>query len=599
MQSQSDKEVQGYAERDNLFLLKQMWPYIKPYRKHLLIVFLSLPFVSFFNAVQPFLFKQAIDLFTTKQYLVEDLWHHPLFFPGILAISAIIATALQIIQNLTVQTIGQRFVASIRDKLFRHLQSLSIDFFEKTQTGKLLTRLTSDLEALSETLSSGLVGASNDLFNIIGMMIFMLILNWKLSLAEFALIPVILILLQVFQQMYRKASNAARIYLSELNSLFQESLWGVLVIKLFSSAESLNKRFQKINLSYKKSNDRYITIDASFSSLIELVGIIGILLLLIVALGLQESITAGELVAFVGYSQLLFYPIQSLSEKFGIFQSSFIAMEKVVSILEVQPSNSIHTNDVISKDKYWPIQSFSVKNISFSYAPDSPLVLRDISFDLKKGDSLGIIGRTGAGKSTLIKLLTHFYRPTKGEILINNQYNLSFINPQELRKHILLIPQRSFLFSGSIRDNLLLDKQMPDILLEDICEDTGLLSIIKQLPQGLDSELREGGVDLSGGQRQLIALTRSIVQDPDILILDEATADLDPYAESLITKTTKKILNSGKTVIFIAHRMNLVTECNKILVLRQGAIIENGTHKELMEQEQSHYSHLYNLSALV
>jgi len=581
----------------NLLLLKRLWIFLRLYRRQIVIILCFVPFIAILNSLQPYLLKAAIDQYTGDNVNAIGILNAGSWvIISILGIAITGSFVLQVNQGFMVQGVGQKFVSDVREKLFVHLQELSLDFFEKNQTGKLLTRLTDDLEALSEALGNGLVGAANDLFLIVGLFAFMLHMNWKMSLVQMFFLLCLVIFFRVFQRIYRNASARSRIHLSQLNSLFQESLWGVLVIKLFNREKELSENFRSVNRSYINANNTYIKADSSFSALIEFMGIFGVLALLALSLGVFDGVTAGELVAFVGYLQMLFQPIQSLSEKFSTFQSAFTSLERMTSLLATCPTLSSATADHYNIDNCRK-GNLSCQGVAFRYAPESPYVLSDISFDLEEGQSLAVVGRTGSGKSTLIKLLCRFYDPVKGKIQLGEAC-LTELDPSALRKKILLVPQRAFLFSGSVRDNLTLDKQIPQEQLEKVSAQTGLLEIVENMPQSFDSELREGGADLSSGQKQLVSLTRALLQDPDILILDEATANLDPYTEALITKVITRILSSGRTVIFIAHRLNLVTQCNQILVMKDGKIIERGKHQELIKQG-GYYHNLYGLTASV
>ncbi len=565
-------------------------PFFRPFRKQIIGILLFVPFIAFLQGAQPYLLKKTVD-----EYAHSNLNHA---WPQLLGITLIVLIILRIWQNIIVQAIGQKLVSDIREQLFRHLQNLSIDFFEKNQTGKLLTRLTNDIEALSEMFASGLVGGANDLFSLIGIATFMLFLEPKFTLAQLALIPVLLLLTNLFEKFYREANAASRKELAQINSLFQESLLGLMIIKIFNRSGFLKERFAQTSDNYIKATNNSITADSAYSALIELIGILGIILVIVVAAFILNETTIGNLVAFVNYSQMLFGPIRSLSEKFSTFQSGFTAAERIVSVLEEKPSVQIENADLEHTESNIKQFDLEMKNVSFKYNLQAEQnVLSNISFKLPAGESLGIVGQTGSGKSTLIKLLCRFYDPVSGEILIGGQ-NLRQINPSELRKEMLMIPQRSFLFSGSIYDNLVLDKKIAPALVEKIAEEIGLFEAINNLPNGLQAQLNERGLDLSSGQKQLISLTRALVQEPQILILDEATASLDPYTEGLVTNAIKKILNSGKTVIFIAHRMNLVAECKQIMVLQNGIIKELGIHNELMNQN-GYYAHLVSLSTLI
>ncbi len=576
--------------------LNQLIPFLKPFQKNLWIIFLTVPILAFLQGVQPYLLQLTIEKLNKTHQVENNIY----LYPVLIGLSILILFGLKIWQNSLVQDIGQKFVFSIRSKLFSHLQSLSIDFFEENQVGKLLTRLTSDIEALSETFSSGLVGGANDIFCLVGIIIFMFCIDWKLALTQIILFPILILLTKFFEKDYQKANLESRKQLGQLNSLFQESLLGMKVIKLFNQSKNLSCEFGEVTVQYVKANDKYIFADSLFSAVIELISILAIILVIIFTLIFIKTdvsnISAGKLIAFVGYTQILFGPIRSLSEKFSVFQSGFTAADRISELLSTQ--NKFLINNIASTKAFPTNLSLKFDQVCFKYKPDQNYALQNISFDLKEGHSLGIVGQTGSGKSTLIKLLCRFYDPTAGTIIIGNT-NLTELDPSVIRENILMIPQRSFLFSGSIKDNLLLNKtNFSDQELKNIAEETGLLELIDNLKDGFNTELREGGVDLSSGQKQLISLTRALIQDSKVLILDEATASLDAYTEQIITKAIQKIIHSGKTVIFIAHRLNLVKECNKILVLQNGQITETGSHDELM-QLNNYYSQLVSLSDLI
>jgi ATP-binding cassette, subfamily B, multidrug efflux pump len=575
--------------------LKQLIPFLKPFKKTLILIFASVPVIAFLQGVQPYLLQLTIE----KLNKVNQSENNIYLYPVLIGASILILFGFKVWQNSLVQEIGQKFVFSIRTKLFSHLQSLSIDFFEQNQVGKLLTRLTSDIEALSETFSSGLVGGTNDIFCLMGIIIFMFYIDWKLALIQIILLPILILLTKLFEKDYQKANLESRKQLGQLNSLFQESLLGLKVIKLFNQFRNLSREFAEVTLQYIKANNKYIFADSLFSAVIELISILAIILVIISTLIFLKNgfhISAGKLIAFVGYTQILFGPIRSLSEKFSVFQSGFTAANRISELLSTE--NKFLINNIASTKAFPERLNLKFEQVYFKYKAEGNYALENISFNLEEGHSLGIVGQTGSGKSTLIKLLCRFYDPTQGKIIIENT-DLTELDPSVIRQNILMIPQRSFLFSGSIKDNLLLNKtDFSDQQLKNIAEETGLLELISNLKDGFNTELREGGVDLSSGQKQLISLTRALIQNSKVLILDEATASLDAYTEQIVTKAVQKIIHSGKTVIFIAHRLNLVKECNKILVLQNGKIKEAGSHKELMELN-NYYSQLVSLSDLI
>ncbi|HEY9885670.1 MAG TPA: ABC transporter ATP-binding protein, partial [Vampirovibrionales bacterium] len=495
--------MQNHIQVNNLYLIKQVLPFLKPYKKQLIFVLCTIPFIALFQGVQPFLLKNAIDFALKKTS--ENIW----LYPSLLFVAITLLFLIRSFQNYIVQTAGQSIISDIRKKLFTHLQTLSIDFFETNQTGKLLTRLTNDIEALSETFSSGLVGGANDLFTLIGITGFMLYIDWKITIVQLSLIPILVIFTRLVEEFYRKANAKSRQELSQINSLFQESLLGLVVIKIFNQTKQLANKFRGLNDKYIKEIDKTIAADSSFSALIELVGILAIILVIATSLLFFKDISSGKLVAFISYSQMLFTPIRNLSEKFTIFQAGFTSTERIVDLLDQAPSIQTHTTNKHNFQN----TSIQFQDVSFQYNKDSEKVLKDITFKLAEGESLGLVGQTGSGKSTLIKLICRFYDPSEGSVHIDG-INLKDVTPFDLRKEVLMIPQRSFLFSGTIKDNLILDKDISDKKLNSLVEETGLGEMVKPLRNGLNTELRERGMELSSGQKQLISLTRAIIQDP-------------------------------------------------------------------------------------
>jgi len=574
---------------NNFLLIKRIWPFCLKYRLLIIFCLTCVPIVALLQALQPFLLKKTVDILTTNR--LSDDQHKVDFFLFALFFSLILLFVLRIIQSIVIQSIGQKVISDIRIRLFEHLHSLSISFFEKNPVGKLLTRLTNDIEALSEMLASGLVGGLNDLISLIGIILFMLLIDWRLTLFEVTLIPILFFLTKMFEYHYRKANLESRNLLAQLNSIFQESLQGVSTIKLFSRENNFATRHKEINIAYVRTNNKYIASDASFSALIELISFLAIIILLIIGAYLKEDITPGKVVAFITYAQMMFVPIRNLSEKFAIFQAGFTSIERFDSLLSEKKSLNTQKNSSsnLKQDSY-----LRFENLSFKYEDQENLILNQISFSLKKGQSLGIVGKTGSGKSTLVKLLSRFYDPTEGNIYFKN-HNLKNITPEDLRKEILMVPQRNFIFSGSLRENLTLNKKISDRELIQKLKEFELETILNSFPENLATKFKEGGKELSSGQRQLISMTRAIIQDPEVLILDEATSSLDYLTENIISKATDKILSSGKTVIIIAHRLETITRCSKLIVLSNGSLLQSGSHQELVRDQNNYYFRLFNL----
>ncbi len=584
--------------KNNVHLVSRIWPQIKPYSKKLFLIFCTLIPSALLIASQPFFLQSTIDSYLGSKGAgsIKYLNLPVTWAPALLGASVLLVFALKSWQSFNMQATGQDFVASLRAHLFGHIQGMSIDFFERNQVGKLLNRLTNDLEALSEMITSGLLGGLADLFTLFGITVFMFLLNSSVATALLCLLPLVIIATAWFQRIYREGNGLARTELARLNSLFQESLNGLEVIKVHGQQKNFVKEFDLYAKGYENANNTFIAADASYSAFVESVGIFGtISTIIVLLLGWAKGLSAGELVAFVSYSQMFFFPIRSLSDKFGVFQSGFTSLEKVSELLDEAPALE-ERGGVAALTSF---KLLEIKDLSFSYPSRPARVLSQINLKLYAGQSLGLVGRTGSGKSTIAKLLCRFYEPSEGTISIDSR-PLSYFDRSELRRKVLWIPQRSFLFTGTILQNLLLELVLNvdiyEAQLQRQLEISGLAELVSKLPAGWNTQIGHGGIELSAGQKQLINLTRALVQDPLVLILDEATSSLDAESEELVTAATTSILHSGKTIVFVAHRLHLVRECNEIMVLKEGRVLERGSHLELMEQE-GYYAGLAELSS--
>ena len=570
-------------------LILSLFPYAKRNSQKLVLsLFLLVP-LSIAAAIQPILVQQAIDGPIKNLDLLGLRW-----ICLVILITIAVRLTFQSWQGYLVQEVGQQITADIRQDLFRHVTSLSTSFFDRTPVGKLITRLTSDVEALGDVFATGAVGVLSDFAAIATIALFMFWLRWDLALLLVAMVIPITALIVYFQYEYRKANFKARDRLSELNSILQENIIGVNIVQLFRREKYNSEQHFKVNQQYVDEVNRTVFHDSAVSATLEWIALVAIAGVLWLGGGqiVQNSLTFGELSAFILFSQRLFDPIRQLAEKFTTIQAGFTAVERINAILE----EPIDIRDP-EYPKSLPLDGtgeICFDHVWFGYKPNE-YVLKDINFTLKAGEKIALVGPTGAGKSSIIRLLSRLYEPTKGRILIDG-VDIRDITQTELRRSVGVILQDAFLFSGDIKDNITLGE---DYAIEQVIAAAELMNVdrfIQELPENYATQIRERGTNLSGGQKQLLAFARAAIRDPKILILDEATASLDVNTEFLIQQALE-ILLRDRTTIIIAHRLSTIRNVDRILVLKQGEIVESGNHDQLIAQ-QGLYASLHELEMM-
>ena len=504
---------------------------------------------------------------------------------GTLFITVLLRLGLQGFQSYNIQSVGQRLTARIRNDLFAHSMSLSLRFHDKMPVGKLLTRLTSDVDALSEVFGSGAVGVLADFVSLIVISITMILIEWRLGLLLLIVqIPVTLFILWL-QKRYRKQNYKVREELSQLNANFQENLQGLEVVQMFRRQSLNGQNFFKTGTNYKHAVNGTIFYDSSISAFIEWVSLAAVAL--VISLG-GYMVTAGAmglgtLTTFILYSQRLFEPLRQLAERFTQIQGGLTAVERISELLEKkieiydQIDQKVENKKLINSNKS-VLGEVLFENVSFFYREDEPII-NNLSFKIKPGEHVALVGPTGSGKTTLIRLLCRLYEPQEGNIYIDGQ-NIRNISIQSLRKQLGVVLQDTFLFSGNVADNLRLDSSIDNHRLKDICSELGLDNLLKKLPNGLDTYIRERGGNLSSGERQLLSIARVAIRDPKVLIMDEATAFMDPSTEATLQRDLDRLLEK-RTALVIAHRLATIESSDRILVMRKGRLIEQGTHEEL------------------
>jgi ATP-binding cassette subfamily B protein len=583
-------------------------PYARRNQRLLIIsISLLLP-VAFFGSIQPLLIGQAISLIRGEPSTFPFLQGLPLaqginILSGLLLLSVAVRIVLNSFQSYTVQRIGQQITAAIREDLFAHVTSLAVRFFDRTPVGKLITRLTSDVEALGDVFSTGAIGIVSDLFTILVISIFMFTLQWQLALMLILmLIPVSLVIVY-FQQQYRKANYKAREELSALNSTLQENIVGITVVQMFRREKFNSEMFRDTNKRYVREIDKTIFHDSAVSSTLEWISLVAIACVLGLGgwLVMGQNLTFGILSTFILYAQRLFDPIRQLAEKFTSIQAGFTAVERITDILnepiEIRDPEHPKALPIISYSHHNGVSSMGeicFEQVDFAYKPND-YVLKNLNFTINPGEKVALVGPTGAGKSSIIRLLCRLYEPTSGRIIVDG-VDVRDLPQIELRRHIGVILQDGFLFSGDVKSNITLGENYSLEAVKAAATATNVDQFIKQLPQGYDTELRERGTNLSGGQKQLLAFARAAIRDPRILVLDEATANLDVRTEALIQEALERLL-VGRTAIIIAHRLSTIRNVDRILVLKRGELVETGSHDELLAKGEL-YASLYKLQML-
>ena len=573
-----DDEILGKAY--DARLMRRLLTYLRPYRWSVVLgIFLSIA-VSAMEAVRPYFTKIAVDV-NIAQKDSHGLLMTTLAFFSVMLLRGV----LQYLNTYLTQWIGQRTIFDLRMQLFEHLQNLGIQFFDRNPIGRLITRVTNDIEVLNEMFSSGIVMVFSDVFTIVGILYFMFSMNWQLALISLAVLPLLFYGTFLFRKKAREAYREVRIQIARINAFMQEHITGMMVDQVFNREEKAYGKFESINALHRDANITSIFYYALFYPGVDLIGAIAVGLIIWYA-GLESiggAVTIGTVMAFLQFNEMFWRPIRDLSEKYNIMQTAMASSERVFRLLD---------DRVMIADPPAPVAMGSVRgdiefrNVWFAYnggtgGGEPDWVLKDVSFSIKAGETVAFVGHTGAGKTTIISLLARFYDIQRGEILIDG-INVKNVSQAELRKHIAVVLQDVFLFSGDIRSNIGLgDDAIPDDRIRAAARVVGAHRFIEEFPGQYAEPVKERGATLSVGQKQLISFARALAFHPQILVLDEATSSVDTETEILIQRAIKKLLQ-GHTSIVIAHRLSTIQSANKIIVMHKGEIREMGTHQELL-----------------
>jgi ATP-binding cassette, subfamily B, multidrug efflux pump len=580
----SEEEILGKAY--DAKLMKRLLSYIKPYKHYVIFAILLNVVVAALGPIRPYLTKIAVD-----DYIASSDYKGLMLISLALFGSLLFQAVIQYFLTYFTQYLGQKTLFDLRTQIFNHIQKLALKFFDKTPIGRLVTRATNDVEALGELFSSGIVMVFSDIFIILWILGFMFFMDFSLSLVTLSVLPVLIYGTFLFRRKARESYRDVRLHLARLNSYMQEHVTGMSVVQIFNKEKDELKRFSDINSDYRQVNIKSIFYYAVFYPSVELLSSIAIGLIIWYGGGeiIQGTLTIGVLFAFIQYTEMFFRPIRDLSEKYNIMQTAMASSERVFKLLDNKtiirnPENTAKLENVNGKIEF--------KNVWFAYNNDE-YILKDISFSINPGERIAIVGHTGAGKTSIINILTRFYDINKGEILLDG-VNIEKLDKRELRKHISMVLQDVFLFSGSIKSNINLhDNEIGDERVLEAAKIVGADKFIADLPQKYGEEVKERGATLSVGQKQLISFARALAYNPKILILDEATSSIDTETELLIKQAIEKLM-VGRTAIVIAHRLSTIQNADKIIVLHKGEIRETGNHQQLLAKKGIYYK-LYQL----
>jgi ATP-binding cassette subfamily B protein len=583
-----EEEVLGKAY--DAKLIGRLWRYVRPHGGLVSLSLLLMLAVGAVQLVQPYLIKLAIDDHISTRRL-DGL--------GILALLFLAALAgefaLRFGQLYVLERTGQNVVLDMRSELFAHVQRLDSAFFDRNPVGRVMTRLTTDVEALNEAFTSGLIVILADSVKLLGIVAILLWMDWRLALVTFAILPPTLALTWFFRTRVRRAYREVRRMVANLNAFLQENVSGMRVVQLFSREKPSMRRFESVNREHRDAQLDGVFYSSVFSAAVELLG--SLTLAAIVWAGgwgiLGGILTFGTLVAFIEYSAKFFGPVQELSQRYTIMQSAMAAAERIFTLLDTAPAV---TSPAAPKRISGRLRGEIVfESVTFGYRPEEP-VLRNVSFRIAPGERVAVVGWTGSGKSTLIRLLVRLYDIWEGRILLDGvdvrEYDL-----RDLRRAIGVVQQDHFLFAGTVAGNISLgDPGVTRDRIEQAAAVVDAESFIAGLPGGFDEEVRERGSNFSVGQKQLLSFARAVAFDPAVMVLDEATASVDPETERRIRGALRKILH-GRSSIIIAHRLATIHGVNRILVLHHGELTEEGSHEELVRLPRGIYRKLHSLQA--
>lgn len=576
-------------------LIRMVWRFAKPHRRLIVLAVVLLPAITAVQQVQPYLFKLAIDGPIQRQFaaglpVAPDTLLDLVKLASYFLFTLVFVFGLEYLLTYLMEMAGQRVVYDMRMSMFEHLNRLELAFYERNPVGRLMTRVTNDLEGIGEFFTAGLVSLISDLFKLAGILVAMCLLSVKLTLLTFAVAPPLLLVAMLFRVRLRRTHLEVRKQIAGINAYLAEGLNGVETVKLFNRADRNNEEFERLNRGYMKANLRAIFYDSNLFAMVELISTAAVALFIYAsAMSLGRGlITLGTVVAFVEYIKRFFIPIRDIGMKYSIIQSAFASADRIHQLLSEEsfipePANPVQADGLQG--------SIEFRNVTFGYKPDEP-ILKNVSFRLEAGERMAVVGATGAGKSTILKLINRFYDVQAGRILVDGvdvrEYDL-----RSLRSRVGQVLQDVVLFSGTVAENIRLDRDLPAERLEEVARHAQAAGFIGRLPAGHDTQIRERGANISFGERQLLAFARVLAKDPRVFLFDEATSNIDSRTESLIQRALEQVLQD-RTSIIVAHRLSTVAIADRILVLHRGEVAEMGTHASLLARDGL-YARLHRL----
>ncbi len=584
-------------------LLGRVWQYVKPYWP-MVLMNLALVFPLFVLELVPaWIIKTGLDRVFAPADVEPlaatgfELWLDPpagvapiLWLAGIYVITMLLMTALQFLNSYVMSWTGQLAVRDLRRDVFRHIQSLHLGFFDRYPVGRLVTRATNDAENIAEMFSAGIVALFTDVFKMVGFAIVLFLVNWRLALFTFVVVPLLVVVAVIFRLKVREAFRETRVRIARINTMVQETITGMKVVQLFTREARNFEDFDQMNRLNRDAWQRSNRWDAGLFSAVEVAQ--NLTVAVILGYGFRVAST-GTFYVFIDYMRRFFLPLRDLSAKYSVMQSSMASAERIFQLLDttpdIQDGEAHATAPAVAGERRGGVE---FEDVHFAYR-DEEWVLHDLSFRVAPGERVAFVGATGAGKTSVIKLLTRLYHPQRGEIRLDG-VALSAIPQSEIRQRIAMVLQDVFLFAGTIEENIRLGRTdvEPDAV-ERAARAVGAHDFIEKLPDRYGTLLREGGTNLSAGQRQLLSFARALVHGADVLVLDEATSSIDTETENLLQKGVRALME-GKTAIVIAHRLSTIQDVDRIFVLHHGRVVESGPHEELLEQGGV-YSRLYRL----
>ncbi len=584
MSDYHEEEVLGKAYDSRL--ARRLLSYLRPYWLIVTISVFLLLLIAGLQLVGPLLTEIAIDEHI-RNGDVDGLDRIALIFLSVLVLQFFLSFAQTYLMNWT----GQRIMHDLRLQIFSHIQTLHVGYFDKNPVGRIITRITSDVDVLNELFTAGVVSIFGDIFVLTGIVGAMLWLDWKLALVCFSVLPLLALTTAVFKVKVRGSFRWVRTCIAKINAFLQENITGMSVVQLFVQEERKYNEFEERNREHLNANLKSIFYYALFYPVVSFIGSLAVGLIIWYGGGqiIQNTLTLGVLVAFIQYSDRFFKPISDLSEKFNILLNAMVSSERIFRLLDTQPEIQPPSHPIASSSIQGRIE---FRNVSFHYNEGNP-VLSNVNLTIGAGEKVAIVGPTGSGKSTLINLLCRFYDVQAGEILIDG-IDVRRMDLEELRQLTSVVLQDVFLFSGTIEENIRLwQRDINRQQVESAAKFVNASRFVERMPKGLDSHVAERGSSLSVGQRQLLAFARAVAHDPQILVLDEATSSVDTDTELLIQDALDKLLKN-RTALIIAHRLSTIQNCDRIVVLSKGKIREEGSHDELLKHRGIYYK-LYQL----